>query len=212
MNTFHILCYGDSNTWGYIPLIGQRYPREVRWTGVMAALLGSNFEVIAEGQNGRTTVWEDPIEGDKSGLRYLPACLESHAPLDLVILMLGTNDLKARFSLTALDIAAGVERLLQVISQSGCGPDGQPPAVLLAAPPPIRPQGDLVEMFQGGLEKSEHLAERYAAVAERWNCSFLDVGQVIKVDPTDGIHYSPQAHRRLGMAMAERVGAISKQE
>jgi len=208
MNNFQVLCFGDSNTWGYIPLTAERYPRELRWTGVMAGQLGSGFNVIEEGQNGRTTVWDDPLEGDKNGLRYLPACLESHKPLDLVILMLGTNDLKARFSLTALDISFGVERLAQVILQSGSGAGGHTPAILLAVPPPVLPQGDLAEMFLGAQEKSIQLAERYSAIARRCGCAFLDVSQVIAVDPADGIHYSSQAHNELGNAMANRVRSI----
>ena len=208
MGSFQILCYGDSNTWGYIPQTADRYPRAVRWTGVMAERLGNRFDVIEEGQNGRTTVWDDPLEGDKNGLRYLPACLESHKPLDLVILMLGTNDLKARFSLTALDISFGVERLTQVILQSGCGTGSRTPAILLAAPPPVLPQGDLAEMFLGAREKSMQLAGRFAAVAQRCGCAFLDVSQVISVDPADGIHYSPQAHNQLGNAMADCVHSI----
>ena len=172
----------------------------------MAKRLGSRFSVIEEGQSGRTTVWDDPVEGDKNGLRYLPACLESHMPLDLVILMLGTNDLKARFSLTTLDIALGVERLVQVILNSGCGVDGHPPAILLAAPPPINPLDDEgSEMFCGGSQKSTSLAQRYKAVAKKWGCGFLDVGTVIAVDATDGIHYSEASHRTLGHAMAEHV-------
>ncbi|MBI5951175.1 MAG: SGNH/GDSL hydrolase family protein [Chloroflexi bacterium] len=208
MGSFRILCYGDSNTWGYIPQTADRYPRAVRWTGVMAGRLGNRFDVIEEGQNGRTTVWDDPLEGDKNGLRYLPACLESHKPLDLVILMLGTNDLKARFSLTTLDISFGVERLAQVILQSGCGTGSRAPAILLAAPPPVLPQGDLAEMFLGAREKSMQLAGRFAAVAQRCGCAFLDVSQVISVDPADGIHYSPQAHNKLGNAMADCVHSI----
>ena len=206
MKNYQILCYGDSNTWGYIPVTGGRYAPAVRWTGVMAERLGPRFSVIEEGQSGRTTVWDDPLEGDKNGLRYLPACLESHMPLDLVILMLGTNDLKARFSLTALDIALGVERLVQVILKSGCGVDGHSPAILLAAPPPINPLDDIgSEMFFGGNQKSATLAPRCKAVAEKWNCGFLDVGAVINVDAIDGIHYSEASHRTLGNAMADHV-------
>ena len=206
MKNYQILCYGDSNTWGYIPVTGGRYAPAVRWTGVMAERLGPRFSVIEEGQSGRTTVWDDPLEGDKNGLRYLPACLESHMPLDLVILMLGTNDLKARFSLTALDIALGVERLVQVILKSGCGVDGHSPAILLAAPPSINPLDDTgSEMFYGGKQKSASLAQRYKAVAEKWGCGFLDVGAVIEVDATDGIHYSEASHRILGNVMADHV-------
>ncbi len=107
-----ILCYGDSNTWGHIPVTGGRYGDDVRWTGVLQAALGEGYRVIEEGLNGRTTVHDDPIEGVyKNGKHYLIPCLESHRPLDLVIMMLGTNDLKMRFSLPPSDIARGVEAL-----------------------------------------------------------------------------------------------------
>jgi lysophospholipase L1-like esterase len=204
MNDYQILCYGDSNTWGYIPVSGGRYPRPVRWAGVMAERLGPGFHVIEEGQSGRTTVWNDPLEEHRNGMDYLPACLLSHKPLDLVILMLGTNDLKARFSLLASDIALGAERLVRVILGSECGPGGRPPAVLLAAPPPIAPD-DADDMFLGGKQKSALLGRRYAEVAERTGCAFFDVGSVIAVDAADGIHYSAPSHKILGLAMAERV-------
>jgi len=204
MNDYQILCYGDSNTWGYIPVSGGRYPRAVRWAGVMAERLGAGFQVIEEGQSGRTTVRDDPLEEHRNGMRYLPACLLSHKPLDLVILMLGTNDLKARFSLLASDIALGAERLIQVIRSSECGPGGKAPAILLAAPPPIAPN-EADEMFLGGKLKSASLARRYAEVAERAGCAFLDVGRVVAVDVADGIHYSAESHKQLGLAMAERV-------
>lgn len=208
MSDYQILCFGDSNTWGHIPVTAKRYERNERWPGVMARELGSSFHVVEEGLCGRTTVWDDPIEGDKSGLRYLPPCLASHQPLDLVILMLGTNDLKARFSLTALDISLGVDRLVQVIQASGGGKNGQAPAILLAAPPPIDPHGDEEEMFRGGREKSLAFAARYAAVAEARGCHFLDVAQFIGVDLADGIHYSSDAHRKLGQAMRDVVSSI----
>lgn len=209
MEISQILCFGDSNTWGYIPQQAERYPRDVRWPGVLAEELGSSFHVVEEGLNGRTTVFDDPLEGcAKNGLRYLPACLDSHRPLNLVILMLGTNDLKARFSLTALDIALGVERLIHTVVQSACGVGGRPPAILLAAPPPIAPRDDLAEMFEGGAKKSTSLARRYAEVAERNGCAFIDLGQIVAVDPNDGIHYSGEAHRRLGHALATRIRSL----
>lgn len=206
MRPVQILCFGDSNTWGYEPVSAMRYPCDIRWTGVMARELGGRFSVVEEGQNGRTTVWDDPLEGGhKNGLVHLPACLESHHPIDLVILMLGTNDLKARFSLTALDVALGAERLIQAIQSSVWGADGKAPAVLLAAPPPVDPKDDAAEMFAGAREKSTGFAWRYSEVAERCNCSLINVGEIIAVDPADGIHYSREAHRMLGLAMAARV-------
>lgn len=110
-----ILCYGDSNTWGYDAAADDRFPEEVRWTGVLQQLLGEGFRVIEEGQPGRTTVWDDPIEEHRNGKTALYSVLESQSPVDLVVLMLGTNDLKPRFSLNAFDIAAGLERLVRII-------------------------------------------------------------------------------------------------
>ena len=205
---YQILCYGDSNTWGYVPLSGERFPRQQRWTGVMAEHLGAGFHVIEEGLSGRTTVWDDPLEPHRNGLSYLPACLLSHQPLDLVILMLGTNDLKARVSLLASDIALGAERLIEVVRDSRCGRDGRAPTILLAAPPPIvlKPGED---MFLGGDAKSAAFAQAYAAVAQRNGCAFLDVARIVAVDELDGIHYSAASHRTLGLALAEQVRALA---
>ena len=128
-----ILCFGDSNTWGANPGAGARHPRHQRWPNVLAQQLGAAYEVIAEGQPGRTTVWPDPIEGVKCGKDYLIPCLQSHAPLDLVILLLGTNDLKHRFALTPTDIALGVQTLVEIIRTSAS------PAGSLAGRPAPRP-------------------------------------------------------------------------
>ena len=139
---YRILCYGDSNTWGYNAETGDRFPDDVRWTGVLQNLLGPAFRVLEEGQPGRTTVWDDPIEEHLNGKTALYSTLECQSPVDLVILMLGTNDLKPRFSLNAFDIAAGAERLIRIIRTHL--PDGQkqPPRILLVCPPPI---GDAVD-------------------------------------------------------------------
>ena len=122
---YEILCFGDSNTWGYNPATRERFPRDVRWTGVLQAALGKDFHVIEEGLNGRTTVWEDPVEGDKVGKRHLAPCLESQAPLDLVVLMLGTNDTKQRYSAPPTDIARGIGVLLDIIAASTAGQQGE---------------------------------------------------------------------------------------
>ena len=117
-----ILCYGDSNTYGLMPDSPDRYPRDVRWTGILQKKLGEDYYVIEEGLSGRTTLWDDPIEEHKNGKKYLLPCLDSHKPVDLVILMLGTNDLKTRFSLTPFDIGASVENLVKVLLKSDAVP------------------------------------------------------------------------------------------
>ena len=115
-----ILCYGDSNTWGYVPGSGKRYVENQRWTGVMQNLLGDSFRVIEEGLNARTTVLDDPTRAFRNGKEYLIPCLDSHAPIDVIILMLGTNDLKHRFGLSAFDIGANIATLIEMMRQSSC--------------------------------------------------------------------------------------------
>jgi lysophospholipase L1-like esterase len=203
-----ILCFGDSNTWGYSPAAGARYPRSVRWTGVLQAALCDSAWVIEEGLNGRTTVFDDPIEGDKNGRRQLPALLESHAPLDLVVIMLGTNDLKKRFSVSAWDIAAGVDRLAGMVLASACGRDGKPPRLLLMAPPPLGRLSQWAEMLEGGTEKSRLLATHYRAVAAQRGCAFLDTSALIRSSDVDGVHFDEQEHAALGRAVAAEVRRI----
>ncbi len=206
-----VLCFGDSNTHGTPPATGldapsARYGRNTRWPTLMAAHLGPDWHVIEEGHPGRTTVHDDPIEGaHRNGMTVLPSILESHKPLDLVILMLGTNDLKGRFSVNATDIALSLERLISVIRSFACGPNGQNPGILLVAPPPIVEVGCLAEMFEGGAAKSHGLADAIAKAATRANVAFFDAGAHIAVSPVDGIHYDVGAHAALALALASAL-------
>ena len=200
-----IVAFGDSNTWGYDPAAGGRFPADVRWTGVMRRELGDRHSVIEEGLNGRTTVFEDPIEPDRRGATYLPPCLRSHSPLDLVVVALGCNDMKARFGLTPADIAAGAERLILMARAEPAGPGGAPPKVILVAPPPVAKLTGFAEIFEGATEKSRRLAARYREVAERQGVGFVDAGQFIACSDLDGIHFEADQHAVLGHAMAEAV-------
>lgn len=212
-----ILAFGDSNTHGTIARPrpgadpGPRHAPQDRWPDVLAAALG--VTVIAEGQPGRTTVQDDPIEGaHKNGLRVLPALLESHRPVDLVIVKLGTNDCKARFALRGWDIAAGVARLARVIKASDAGPGGGAPDVLLVAPAPVAEVGPYAEAFQGGPARARAIAPALRDAAAELGCGFFDAGRVCTVDPVDGIHLTAGAQRALGLALAEAVGARLKGE
>lgn len=203
-----ILCFGDSNTWGYDPATEDRFDEQTRWTSVLQAALGADFTVIEEGLNGRTTVWNDPIEGYKNGHDYLVPCLETHRPLDLVVLMLGTNDLKRRFSLSAYDIAQGAAVLLRAIAYSKAGRDGNAPSVLLLAPPPVAKLTNFAEMFEGSEAKSLLLGQHYRAVAVEYNVAFLDTSTVIRSSDIDGIHFEAEEHAKLGRAVAHEVLAL----
>ncbi len=198
-----IVAFGDSNTWGYDPATGARFPRAQRWTSVLERELGTDFEVIAEGLNGRTTVHDDPIEPYRCGADALPSCIMSHMPLDLLIVALGCNDLKKRFSVSAFDIAEGAARLIAIARAYGVSSWGGAPKILLVAPPPIQKLTDFAEMFEGGTEKSRLLGQRYGDVAKREGVAFLDAGGVIRCSGLDGIHYEADAHERLGGATAE---------
>lgn len=203
-----ILCYGDSNTWGYRPVTKDRYSREERWVGVLQQELGAGYEVIAEGLNGRTTVWDDPIEGYKNGKDQLIPILTSHKPIDLVTIMLGTNDLKRRFGLGAYDIAEGAGTLVEMVQKSDCGPDNHAPQVLLLAPPPVAQLTEYDEMFEGAAAKSGQFAHHYRRVAEELGCHFLDTGTVIVSSDLDGIHLEVSEHKKLGLAVAARIREI----
>ena len=202
-----ILCYGDSNTWGYDPKSMTRYPRDTRWTGILRNTLGDGYLVIEEGLNGRTTVWDDPIELDKNGATYLRPCIQTHKPMDLVIIMLGTNDLKTRFSLNAYDIASGAGVLVDMVQKSETGIDGKAPEVLLIAPPPTVPL-PTTEIFGGSREKSLGFSKQYRRVAIEKKCHYLDAGEHIESSPIDGIHFEVDMHEKLGLAIAAKVREI----
>jgi lysophospholipase L1-like esterase len=203
-----ILCYGDSNTWGYDPATQERFPRDKRWTGVLRRALGEGYLVIEEGLNGRTTVWDDPIEGYKNGKEYLIPCLETHKPIDLVIIMLGTNDLKMRFSVPACDIAAGAGVLVDIVARSETGPRDSAPPVLVIAPPPVAKLTEFAEMFEDSTAKSKMLSHHFQLVAEERGCALLDASDVIVSSDLDGIHFEMDEHQKLGEAVAARVRQI----
>lgn len=204
-----ILCFGDSNTWGYNPVTGERLGRNIRWPGVLKNELGDDYIVIEEGLNGRTTVWDDPLHGGfKNGRNYLIPCLATHKPLDLIILFLGTNDLKSRFSLTASEIASGIRVLLDLIIKSGSGIDENPPKILLISPPLIgelSPSSRFSEEFEGSNDKAEKLGDYFKQAAEEYNCEFLDASKVVQSSDVDGIHLDADEHIKLGLFMKNKV-------
>ena len=211
--TTRILCFGDSLTWGWVPdadgIPTVRYEYEQRWPGVMQACLGSGFEVIEEGLNGRTTNVDDPIDARMNGSAYLPSALASHLPLDIIILMLGTNDTKAYFNRTAFDISMGIAQLLALISKSagGVGTSYPAPRPLLVAPPVL---GDMSHPWQqakfaGAKEKTVEMAHLYKALADYSRIDFVNAGDSITTDGSDGIHLSAQNNVDLGTAIADQV-------
>ena len=200
-----VLCYGDSNTWGSDPAEAtRRFPRDVRWPWVLQSELGDGFHVIEEGLGDRTTVLDDPLIPGRNGMATLVPCLEAHAPLDLVVIMLGTNDISYP-TVTASATADGAGMLAHLVLRSVFGPDGIAPRALLVCPPPVGPITEWAELYAGAEEKSRALPPLYEDVAERVGCEFLDAGAIVRNSPLDGWHIDGPEHRKLGVAIAAKV-------
>lgn len=204
-----ILCYGDSNTHGFDTATGGRFDAELRWTGRLQRLLGEEYRVCEEGLSGRTTIFDDPLTDGLSGLRLLLPILMTHEPVDLLIIMLGTNDTKERFGASAENIAAGMRRLvLRAKMHPELFRDSEP-KILLLCPPPILPvYAERIfagEMGRGCAEKSERLAALYRELAEETGCRFLDASEVPGVSmskETCGMHLPAESHISLAEALA----------
>lgn len=206
-----ILCFGDSNTWGADPETETRHPEEVRWTGVLQRELGKEYFVIEEGHNGRTSVTEDYTENHLSGIRYFEACIESQAPLDLILIMLGTNDLKTRFGLEPRAITCGFKRYLNAVETASLY--SPKPKILLVAPILIdvsyKNQPVLHDMFgEFAHERSEKLAQAYQEFAEQEGIFFLNADDYAKASKIDGIHMERDEHEKLGRNVAKKIKEI----
>jgi lysophospholipase L1-like esterase len=202
-----IVCYGDSNTHGAHPVSGGRWPRDIRWPGVAAADLAGLADVVEEGLNGRTTLWDDPFVEGRNGKTYLLPCLRTHAPIDLLVIMLGTNDLKTIFGRAAHEIALGAGTLVDIALDSGTGPDGGAPLVLLVSPPRLGELTDRSELwgFGDARLKADQLPRLYRNVAEMKGAAFLDGTALVSGDPADGVHLGADAHEVLGHAIASEA-------
>lgn len=200
-----VLCFGDSNTWGYEPLVARRYPADVRWTGVLQNSLGDGFRVIEEGLNGRTNVTNEAERPIRSGLDVLPVILESHRPLDLVVIMLGTNDLKHDFNLSAEQIADGARQVCRCVIDCEYLLDN-PPQILLISPTHVELMTEEEQgLFIGAIEKSRELAEHYQAVAENLGIHFLDASKIVVKTDLDGVHWDAEQHKVFGKELANII-------
>ena len=209
----HILVYSDSLTWGIIPSTRKRLDFDDRWPGVMEAMLNENkrkFRIIENCLNGRRTVWEDPFKPGRNGLEGIEQVVEMHAPLDLIILMLGTNDFQSMHPHNAWHSAQGIASLITSIRQSPIEPGMPRPPILIVAPPIIQtPKGPLAPKFAGAEDKCQGLGEAYAIVARELDCLFFDSSSVVRSSEVDGIHLDKAQHHVLGEAIADVVSAFA---
>lgn len=210
-----ILCYGDSLLWGFIPgsydratCLGKRYPKDKRLAGVLQNLLGETFNLVEENINGRTTDLDEKIPGRpyRNGLTYLPVSLESHYPIDLVIFMLGTNDMKIQYKRSVEESAEGVAQLIKTVKLCNKGPDGNTPKILLIAPPPLVEAINMQDQYdEESIEKSKKLGMAYQKIASKEGCDFLDASLFVKASKIDGVHFNEQQYELLSHAIHEII-------
>ena len=207
-----VLCFGDSNTFGYAP-DGSRFADDMRWTGRLQERLGPGYTIIEEGYNGRTTIFDDPVEGGyKSALQYLPPCVMSHNPLDLVLLMLGTNDTKERFSMNAFTISQCVEQLISQIERYARDGEMNHSKILLVSP--IEIGENLMQVWTGpifgprAIEISKSFEHEYSRVAEKLGAHFLSASRHAKPCAEDAIHMNAEEHAKLAAAFYEKIKEI----
>jgi len=200
-----ILCYGDSNTWGYDPETGERFGRDERWPGVLQARLGDTAHVIEAGLSGRTSAFDDPFDSNLNGLTFLPVCLATHQPIDVVVVFLGTNDVFLPEGITAHYAAQGVGALVDVIARSEAGPRGEPPKTLVVVPPPFAPLGSWEPWSPHGEAESARFSDAFRRMVEEHPCVLLDLRGVVDSSPIDGIHFDVPAHTGIGAAVAKAL-------
>ena len=204
-----ILCYGDSNTYGYNPSNGLRYPRDVRWTGRLTQILGEEYVVIEEGCNGRTTVYDLPYEEWKKGITYLRPCLNSHKPIDIVVLMLGSNDLKEGFHAAPKEIADGAGQLVDVICEFTKQKQGFVPKIILVSPMEVGEGIDdspfNYEFTHNAVAKSKEFHKFYKKVAEEKGCVFFNAAEYVRPSKEDSLHMTEEGHRIFAEKMAETI-------
>jgi lysophospholipase L1-like esterase len=208
----HVFVYGDSMSWGIVPGSRRRLPFESRWPGVLEGELrrgGRDVRVTEDCLNGRRTVWEDPFKAGRNGRLGIEQRIEAQSPLDLVILMLGTNDFQAAHQNLAWHSSQGVASIVGAIRTAPIEPGMSVAPILIVAPPPVGvPSGLMGEKFHGAAERGRGAADAYKRVADELGCSFFDGGAVIRTSPVDGVHLDEAEHRALGQALTSVVGTL----
>lgn len=215
-----IMVYGDSNTWGHNPNavdpvngFPKRYEDHVRWPSVMQDELGHDYMVLEQGYCGRTTVFDDPLGSNRNGLKSLEVCFRTCDPVDLIIIMLGTNDQKDMFGTDAMCIYYGMERLinqLRIYMRDSLSHDAK---IMIVNPARLSACGDGTFVYgfsQNSVDMADGICERYKILAREQRCEFFDADAVpgVVVDKADGTHLTTEAHKALGVAIAKKVKEI----
>ena len=209
----NILCFGDSNTWGYDPSTQTRFPNNIRWTGVLQNLLGDNFNIIEEGLNGRTTNVNEREEHAlgyyrdfRSSMDLISILIETNSPIDLLVVMLGTNDLKNNFNQSSDDISTNMKLVCEAIINNDYF-NSKP--IILVSPTHINESSpNLLDSFIGTTEKSKSLAKQYKKIADDLDLFFVDASQSVKTNQIDGLHWDAMQHSDFANSIYSKVKSI----
>lgn len=216
MEKKNILVFGDSNTWGYNPhnrspfAPYERWGESIRWTNVMQNRLGDAYGVMADGLCGRTASAKDDIEEYTCGKEQIIPSMRSHSPLDLLIIMLGSNDLKARYGYTAFDVANSAGMVVEKALQAPDAFRNSQPKILLLCPPPLEnlDRSFFAFEFAGGEQKSKDMAQFFEIMAAKYRVHYMNVGEIVHFSDVDGLHFESDQHLKLGEAVARKVKDI----
>ncbi|WP_453991370.1 GDSL-type esterase/lipase family protein [Bacillus nitroreducens] len=207
-----IVCFGDSNTWGLNAEKNERFQEDIRWTSLLGQFLGEEFDVVEEGLSGRTTIVDDPLFEGRKGLDYLHPCLLSHSPLELVIIMLGTNDTKERIHLSSINIAQGITKLAVLAKNTPVNKDNTFPKVLVIAPPPIGAKYYTTQLGKTFGKNCDIKSEEFPVYLEEFSkengFEFLDTKGIVHMHDYDYIHLNEEGHHKLAELVYEKVKGI----
>lgn len=202
-----ILCFGDSNTWGFDASTGERFPNGIRWTSLLQEKYSHQVQIIEEGLSGRTSVFHDPLFEGLNALDYIRPCILSHLPLDLVVIMLGTNDTKERFHATSYNIAQGIIRLAHKASAALSTQSNTCP-ILIVSPPPIHQNYRQTDIFEAMGEacdrKSNELGGKLAKFVEQQPFEFIDASQ-IPMNTIDYMHLDEEGHKLFAQLIFNKI-------
>ncbi|WP_158999724.1 GDSL-type esterase/lipase family protein [Pigmentibacter ruber] len=211
-----ILCYGDSNVWGFVPgsfnsntKLATRHARANLWTTVLQNRLGNTYEIFSDGINGRTTDLDEinPGRPYRNGLDYLGYSLELHYPIHLIIFWLGSNDTKKQYNRSVNEINIGLKKLVTFVKKSRLGENNSPPKILIVCPPPIK-ENSHPEFNYESVIKSGKLAKIFYDLSIEMNCEFLDAGIYIQTSAMDGIHLDSESCYIIGNKIADKIELI----
>lgn len=209
-----IVCFGDSNTWGYDAKTGDRFSDSIRWCTLLQRLLGSEYQVIEEGLSGRTAVSEDSLFEGLNGYTYIHPCLMSHYPLELVVIMLGTNDTKERFGLTSYNIAQGITRIALKAKATLEANAVETPKVLVVAPPPIDKKYYNTEVGRSmGKDcdlKSQEISRYLLELLQPHGIEFLDTKGIVHMNEIDYMHLDENGHKILSKLVFDKIKKYNK--